>query len=208
MSSVVFINKDGFAMQQESSTQVSQHKMHTSSLFLRRSFKLKNKTFGGCVIVPPELPLGVQLRVASICLFRNMIRQESTEFFHADPRSSQVTNIRPHVVSLMFRSLTSESKDVVAAAESALRDILALKEHNEDEEDPKSQHKLPRELIQACLRSVDAMISHVLLSDILYPQTHRNKSQANHIESQGSYQADCPVGQVHFLHAKALEILV
>lgn len=161
MSSVVLINKDGFVSPQESSSsrdQGAQHKVHSSSLFLRRSFNLQSESFKARIVVAAEVPLGVQLRVASIYLFRNIIRQSTTNFFDAETRS-QVGNIRPHIVSLLFRSLTSESEEVVAAAESALSDALVLKEHNTDtEEDPKSHHKLPRELIQACIRLVKIIL--------------------------------------------------
>lgn len=146
MSSVVLIDKDGFAVQ--NNTQDTKRKIH-SSVFLRTSFNLECESFGGCVVVPKELPHGVQLRVASIYLFRSIMRKFPSQFFDAQNKS-QVGNLRPHVVSLLFRCLTSESEDVVFAAESALRDALVLRDTEED--DPKESHRLPRDLIQTCIR--------------------------------------------------------
>lgn len=67
----------------------------------------------------------------------------------------QVGNLRPHVVSALFRSLISEVEEVVLASESALSDALLLGADSEDRvENPSksSSHKLPKELIQACIR--------------------------------------------------------
>ena len=95
------------------------------------------------------------MRVATVYLFRSLIRQFPDQFFDAEP-SSQVGNLRPHVVSLLFRSLTAEPPEVVDAAESALHDALLLgaseKEDTNSEEPQKSSHRLPKELIQTCIR--------------------------------------------------------
>lgn len=152
MSSVVLIDKNGFASQEEATTQ-QKNRMHTSSLFLRKGFNLESESFGGCVVVPAELPLGVQLRVASIYLFRSIIRKFPTQFFNTEPKS-QFESLRPHMVSLLFRSLTSEADEVVCAAESALQDALFGEQEQRDssEDSPKPSHRLPKELIQACIR--------------------------------------------------------
>ena len=66
-----------------------------------------------------------------------------------------VGNLRPHVVSILFRSLISEVEEVVLASESAVSDALLLGADSEDRvEDPSmsSSHRLSNELIQACIR--------------------------------------------------------
>ena len=152
-TSVVLIDKHGFAVNTELPSQ-PHHGMHTSSVFLNKSFKLQSDSFGGCVIVPGELPLGVQFRVASIYLFRSLIRRFPDHFFDAEPKT-QIGNLRPHVVSLLFRSLTAQPPEVVAAGESALHDALLLgasEKEDSSEDEPKSSHRLPKELIQTCIR--------------------------------------------------------
>lgn len=68
---------------------------------------------------------------------------------------SETGNIRPHVVSLIFRSLVSCPSQAVDAAHVALRDVLSLsivtKKSSEGE---KSQSRLPKELLQTCIRPV------------------------------------------------------
>ncbi|KAL3798859.1 hypothetical protein HJC23_004647 [Cyclotella cryptica] len=154
-TSVVLIDKHGFAVSTESPSPPN-HGMHTSSVFLNKSFKLQSDLFGGCVVVPEELPLGVQFRVASIYLFRSLIRRFPDHFFDADPKT-QIGNLRPHVVSLLFRSLTAEPPEVVAAGESTLHDALLLgasEKGDSPEDQPKSSHRLPKELIQTCIRPI------------------------------------------------------
>ena len=64
-------------------------------------------------------------------------------------------NIRPHVISLLFRSLVSWPLRAVAAAHNALRDVLTLSMSTK-EGDPaaKPQSRLPKELLQTCIRPV------------------------------------------------------
>ena len=57
----------------------------------------------------------------------------------------------PHIVSLLFRSLTSRPEPAVDAAHAALRDILNLSAKNKDSE---SSHRLPKNLLQMCIRPV------------------------------------------------------
>jgi transformation/transcription domain-associated protein len=64
-------------------------------------------------------------------------------------------NIRPHVISLLFRSLISVPSAAVVAAHLALRDVLTLsKSPTEATEDTKPQSRLPKELLQTCIRPV------------------------------------------------------
>ena len=57
----------------------------------------------------------------------------------------------PHIVSLLFRSLTSRPEPAVNAAHVALRDILSLSAKNKDSDSP---HRLPKNLLQMCIRPV------------------------------------------------------
>lgn len=66
-------------------------------------------------------------------------------------------NIRPHVISLLFRSLVSIPLQAVNAAHDALSDVLTLSgspKLEEVEESSTSQSRLPKELLQTCLRPV------------------------------------------------------
>lgn len=132
--------------------------VQASSVFLRKSMVLEDASFGGKVVVPAELPLGVQLRVSSLLLFRGLIRGFSDEFYDADPQS-KIGNIRPHVVALLFRSLISEPAEAVSASASALHNALILcvprnnKEGGEAGSSSKG-HRLPKDLIQSCIRPI------------------------------------------------------
>lgn len=66
-------------------------------------------------------------------------------------------NIRPHVISLLFRSLVSSPLQAVNAAHYALRDVLSLSvapKTAEGDEEPSSQSRLPKDLLQTCIRPV------------------------------------------------------
>lgn len=65
-------------------------------------------------------------------------------------------NIRPHVISLLFRSLVSEPPMSVSAAHQALQDVLSLSvvTKEDGEGTSKSQSRLPKELLQTCIRPV------------------------------------------------------
>jgi len=158
--SVVLIDKNGFAVNNGGeSTSQSRSTVQASSVFLRKSMILEDKSFGGKVIVPAELPLGVQLRVSTLLLFRGLIRGFSDEFYDADPQS-KIGNIRPHVVALLFRSLISEPAEAVSASASALHNALILcvprkdKEGGEGSSSSTKGHRLPKELIQSCIRPI------------------------------------------------------
>jgi len=61
------------------------------------------------------------------------------------------------VISLLFRSLTSNPLKAVTTAHNALRDVLTLSmisKSAESGERPKSQSRLPKELLQTCIRPV------------------------------------------------------
>jgi hypothetical protein len=60
-------------------------------------------------------------------------------------------NIRPHVISLLFRSLVSFPPQCVIAAHDALRDVLSLSVVSDD---GKSKSRLRKELLQTCIRPV------------------------------------------------------
>lgn len=64
-------------------------------------------------------------------------------------------NIRPHVISLLFRSLVSQPTQAVIAAHDALRDVLTLSVVTTDgPEGSRSKSRLRKELLQTCIRPV------------------------------------------------------
>ena len=64
-------------------------------------------------------------------------------------------NIRPHVISLLFRSLVSQPIRAVTAAHDALRDVLTLSVvTTEGPDGTKSKSRLRKELLQTCIRPV------------------------------------------------------
>jgi hypothetical protein len=138
-----------------------QNAKHTSSLFLGEAFQLTTIETGGIhVDVPPDLPHGVQLRVAILILFRAVIRRHTHAFLDEPTSISAVRNIRPHVISLLFRSLVSTPPQAVAVAHSALKDVLTLDappgdpiQHPHQQRPPKP-NRLPKELLQACIKPV------------------------------------------------------
>lgn len=71
------------------------------------------------------------------------------------PSTLHQGNIRPHVISLLFRSLISVPPEAVIAAHLTLRDVLTLsKSSTESTADEKPQSRLPKELLQTCIRPV------------------------------------------------------
>ena len=126
--------------------------LRPSSLFLRRDCVLVTNSIK--LLVGEELPCGIQLRVSSIQLFRSIIRGHPDTFFDAES-STPVGNIRPHVISLLFRSLVSQPIQAVTAAHDALRDVLTLSVVTTDSpEGSKSKSRLRKELLQTCIRPV------------------------------------------------------
>ena len=155
-SSVVLIDKNGYAVNGTAeSTNKKKSSVRASSIFYSSGFTLEDNSFGGRILVPAELPLGIQLRVSTLLLFRALIRGFPDEFFDADAQT-QVGNIRPHVVSLLFRSLISEPTEAVSASSSALHDalLLGVTDNNSIEGSVTKSHRLPKELIQTCIRPI------------------------------------------------------
>ena len=65
-------------------------------------------------------------------------------------------NIRPHVISLLFRSLVSQPLRAVNSAHFALCDVLCLSSPNtaDGDETASSNTRIPKELLQTCIRPV------------------------------------------------------
>jgi transformation/transcription domain-associated protein len=137
-----------------------------SALFLRRDCLLTthliSQEMKHRIIIPQELPLGVQLRVSTISLLRFVIRGHANPFFDAET-STPIGNIRPHVISLLFRSLVSRPIKAVTVAHDALRDVLSLSVVSTPSTaapidatttESKSKSRLRKELLQTCIRPV------------------------------------------------------
>lgn len=131
--------------------QKSGYPAHASALFFRRESAIEIP--GGTFVLPEELPAGIQLRVSAILLLHSVIRAHPGPFFDAES-STPIGNIRPHIISLLFRSLVSKPTKAVIAAHSALKDVLALSDTKAEEGGSSSQSRLPKELIQTCIRPV------------------------------------------------------
>jgi transformation/transcription domain-associated protein len=168
------VDKNGYVASQSDSN-FDQYPSHASALFFRR--ECVAMAIGKRIVIPEEMPVGVQLRVSSIALLHAVIRGHSNAFFDAETASPVGTyccfddldlvskpfltmlphqgNIRPHVVSLLFRSLVSNPVRAVDAAHFALRDVLSLSIAAKTAEDTeKSPSRLPKELLQTCIRPV------------------------------------------------------
>ena len=176
------IDKNGYAVSADKASpskesKVSETSKPSSALFLRRDCIITIPE--GKVVIPEELPCGIQLRVSSISLLRSVIRGHPDPFFDAETltpigklrllseenptpgvrshfRCSSVGNIRPHVISLLFRSLVSIPLKAVMAAHDALRDVLTLSVVTTEgsEGQSKSKSRLRKELLQTCIRPV------------------------------------------------------
>ena len=96
MNSVV--DKNGFVGSQTDSN-LSVYPSHASALFFRRECAVT--ILGKKVVVPEELPAGVQLRVSSINLLHAVIRAHSSSFFDAETASPIGTYIhsRHHIIT-------------------------------------------------------------------------------------------------------------
>lgn len=150
--SVVLIDKNGWAVDCDGKP-ISDNKplVQPSSIFHRHTITLRDDDIGARIVVPEGLNLGVQLRVSTLFLFRAVVRLD--EFFEAGIQS-QMGNLRPHIVALLFRSLISELPPAVLTSTSALKQALKLAEGVEDSDDASPQHLLSKELIQACIRPI------------------------------------------------------
>uniref|UniRef100_A0A7S1B6V0 Non-specific serine/threonine protein kinase n=1 Tax=Corethron hystrix TaxID=216773 RepID=A0A7S1B6V0_9STRA len=158
------IDKDGHATVNKNSPNKDLNLVttHASAIFLRGSCKvlLKHQKTEVQIAVPAELPMGVQLRVSILLLFHEIILKHTVEFFEA-PASTSIGNIRPHVISLLFRSLISHPPQAVSAAHTALKYILSMSSgpKGQSVDSPSSSHnrlpkEIPKDLLQACLRPV------------------------------------------------------
>ena len=94
----VAVDKDGHVSSASSSSPYSERTAsaslgrsysHASAIFLRGEFSIGGHGMHKRVVVPAEPPLGVQLRVTALVLFRSVIRQHTNTFFDADP-STQI----------------------------------------------------------------------------------------------------------------------
>ena len=80
----------------------------------------------------------------------DIIRKSNTCIY-----SCTLGNIRPHVISLLFRSLVSQPFQAVTASHDALRDVLTLSVVTTDgPEGKRSKSRLRKELLQTCIRPV------------------------------------------------------
>lgn len=82
------VDKNGFAVSSRSQythSESSSRPTHASALFFRRECVLG--VGGYKVVVPAELPVGVQLRVSSISLLHAVIKGYSDSFFDAETAS-------------------------------------------------------------------------------------------------------------------------
>lgn len=151
------VDKDGHALTSKKSTASGSLRSekcpsHASAIFFRREciLEMGKKKFA----IPEELPHGIQLRVSSISLLHSVIIGHPNDFFDAEV-STPIGNIRPHVISLLFRSLVSNPLKAVVTAHEALRQVLTLSVvAKENPEKARSQSRLPKELLQTCIRPV------------------------------------------------------
>jgi hypothetical protein len=90
----VFVDKNGLVASvnepQRPSTGISKYSSltHASKIFLRRECVVDGP-HGTRIVVPEELPYGIQLRVSALVLFRVVIRRHTSIFFDALP-STQI----------------------------------------------------------------------------------------------------------------------
>lgn len=126
---------------------------HYSTTFNRRKCVLRTRLCR--VVVPPDAPEGVKLRSAGVKLAHFTILRHSDEFFGAEG-SSTLGNIRPHVVSLLFRSLVSASPVVVESSFAALSSVHSLSMESTTDENGANvtRSRLPRKLLQTCIHPV------------------------------------------------------
>lgn len=82
------VDKNGFAMAaQQVLAKAPIHASfldHTTFVFLRRECLMKCELGNAFIVIPEELPSGVQLRVSALRLFRSVIKSNSSVFFDSD----------------------------------------------------------------------------------------------------------------------------
>ena len=91
VSDGVIINKDGYSLITESNSSMiskTSSLSHASAIFLRSEFVIEDNLVGGRIVVPGELPPGIQLRVSSLILFSAVIKSHTNAFFDAAPTTA------------------------------------------------------------------------------------------------------------------------
>ena len=84
-------DKDGYCpMDERNDNMVDKgaYLTHSSQIFLRNETLLDDGSFGFRVLVPRQLPHGIQLRLSSLGLFHALIKSHSDEFFSAPSASA------------------------------------------------------------------------------------------------------------------------
>lgn len=92
----IVVDKDGY-VPSETSADRSLHPRQSSSLFYRRECVIALNSL--LVVVPSELPTGIQFRVSSIILLRSIIQNNSDAFFDADSTTPIGTTLN---LSILF----------------------------------------------------------------------------------------------------------
>lgn len=91
ISNAVIINKDGYSPVPErtdSTIGKSSYLSHATGIYLRDECIMDGEYLCGRVLVPAELPLGIQFRVSSLILFRSAINAHTDAFFDADTNTA------------------------------------------------------------------------------------------------------------------------
>ena len=79
------VDKNGYVSVSKTEPHIAQHLSHSSALFFRRECVVD--IYGRKVVVPEEMPVGIQLRVSAIGLLHGVIRGYSDAFFDAETSS-------------------------------------------------------------------------------------------------------------------------
>lgn len=109
------VDKNGFVVSsqdREALMATSRTAEHTCGIFLRRECAAKSPMEGSYIVIPEELPNGVQLRVSGLRLFRSVIRQHVDEFFDAD----SATPVGKSCCCLLVKSTVSLLVDLTIVA--------------------------------------------------------------------------------------------
>ena len=161
---------------------------HASAIFLRSEITVCTTSYRA--VIPAELSMGVQLRIASLALFRALVKNHTDAFFDA-ANNTPVGNVRPHVISLFFRSLVSNPPEAVAAAYAALRDVLTL-----SAQPPKMLSQPEKETAE-----IEGEKERIVCSSCHPPSpegTASNLYPSRVIEFEKLYQVESPATSRHF----------
>jgi hypothetical protein len=91
VSSALISDKDGYCPTDERNDNVidsNAYLTHSSQIFLHHEIILDDINFDFRVLVPRQLPHGIQLRLSSLGLFNALIKSHSDEFFSAPSASA------------------------------------------------------------------------------------------------------------------------